>query len=231
MSAVPAGEVIARRGLRHGEPAGRDDRDDDRGGPVARQAADAVLVHDGRCAPIQALSHGDHGAGESNDLGAVKSARRAGGNERGQLDIGIASGHNIAHDFSEFGVVEPPAVNFGANVAQRIEWPGMADSDGGTLNRTEPGPGYLRQGRFTWSQEVARDAVERRNDRGATDGHTNARVGREALGPADVAVASHIDNRFLMGVDAEALEAQCVWTCRHSISILLQGFTVASQSR
>ena len=67
----------ARRRLRHHEAERGDDRDDDRRGAVAGQAADAVLVDHGAGGPLQAIAGLDHRTGERQHLLVVRAAREA----------------------------------------------------------------------------------------------------------------------------------------------------------
>ena len=73
----------ARRGLGHGEAEGRDDRHHDQGRAIARQTADAVLVHHRRAPPGKALAGVDHGARERDRFGEVQPVAGAGG-EKGR---------------------------------------------------------------------------------------------------------------------------------------------------
>ena len=99
VSAVPAGEVMARDGgLGEGDAVGGDDGHDDHAGAIARDAADAVLVRHQGLAPVELLAAVDHGPRQGQDLVALQPDLGAGDHEGGHLDLGIAVGDDVPGD-------------------------------------------------------------------------------------------------------------------------------------
>ena len=87
-----------RRSLGTQHAVRRHDGHDQHGGTVARDAADAVLVHHQALVPIKPLARGHHGVGEEEHFFAVQLVAVARDDEGRELDLGIAVLGDITHD-------------------------------------------------------------------------------------------------------------------------------------
>jgi hypothetical protein len=121
------GRDRARRGLGHRQPAGRDDGHDEQRRAVARQAADAMFVHDPVAAPVQPFPHVDHRPRQRDGLVEIEAVARAGGDEGGQVQVGVAAGRDVADDGAKGTGIEAVAVDLGTDMAERLEDRRMAD--------------------------------------------------------------------------------------------------------
>jgi hypothetical protein len=124
VSAVPAGEVIAR---------------DEVLGIVSPQAATmgttrSVVRLPGRpptqClsttsgrGPSPAVAHVDHRPRQRDGLVEVEAVAGAGGDEGGQVQVGVAARRDVADDGAKGIAIEAVAVDLGADMAERIERP------------------------------------------------------------------------------------------------------------
>ena len=100
----------ARRGLGDHQTRGRDDGHHDRRRPVARQAADTMLVHDAGRGPGQPVADGHHRPRQTGRLGVVKRQGRSRRQEGRDLGIAQPAGLHVAQDRRETALVQPPAV-------------------------------------------------------------------------------------------------------------------------
>ena len=105
------GDRTARR-LGDQIPRRRDDGDDDRRRPVARQSADAVFVENGPVPPVERLPGILHGAGQRHGLDLVQPVARTGGNECGKLEIRKPIVEGVADDSCETGLIQSFAIGF-----------------------------------------------------------------------------------------------------------------------
>ena len=101
VSAVPAGEVIAREDVFGIVSRGRDDRHHDHRGAVAGNAADAMLVDDDRVRPFQLRAGLRHRAGEGEQFVAGHEARRA-DQERCDLHVRVSIMRRVVDDGAYF---------------------------------------------------------------------------------------------------------------------------------
>lgn len=77
-------------GFGHYEAEGGDDGDDDGSDAISREATDAVFVYDEVFVPVDTVTDVDHGFGEVNYFFVVEAVRGAGGEECGDLSIGVS---------------------------------------------------------------------------------------------------------------------------------------------
>jgi hypothetical protein len=87
---------------------GGGDGHDDRGGAISKEPAHAVLVHDLRAAPRQAVAGLDHGAGQAHRLVEIELGAGAGGDERGDVQVRATPAHDVTDDGSHG--LEPQAL-------------------------------------------------------------------------------------------------------------------------
>ena len=156
MSAVPAGEVIAR---------------DDVFGMMTPAAVTigttmSVVRFPGR-PPTLCLSMtgerpqssrsplGHHRQGQVDHLLAVEPLAAAGGEKRREVDVGVAAGRDVVHDRAEAGRVEPLAVDLRADVPERVERQRVGELHRRSF-RGELGPGALRQSGVRHAEQVRR---------------------------------------------------------------------------
>ena len=216
----------ARGGLGHQQAAGRGDGDHDRRGAVARQAAHAVLVHDGRAAPVEALARLDHRARDRDRLGGVEQRVGAGGDVSGELDVGIAAVADVADDRARGVLAEAVAVKLAAHEAHRFDRRGVAELRVLAVGGAEQVPGGLGKAGFVVVQHVGGDHVHGGDDVPVPHRDLHAVLAAEALGAADVAVRAHVDHGLLVGVDAGASEDEEIVVHVSPGVVVARGFMV-----
>ena len=118
-----------RRGLGNRQSRRCDDRDDDQGRPVAGQPADAMLVHDHRLRPREPRPHVDHRARQRDRFAGIEPVAGAGGDERGEVQIRILSGDDVAHDLAHRVIVEAMAIDLRPQVGERLDRRRMGHDD------------------------------------------------------------------------------------------------------
>ena len=116
----------ARGCLGDGEAMCRDDRDDDHGGAVSRNAADAMLVDDDGAWPFQLRPGDGHRMNQSEQLAAGHEARRT-DQERRDLHVRIAVMREVLDDGVDLGRLERSALNLAANGIEAFRRCGRAD--------------------------------------------------------------------------------------------------------
>jgi hypothetical protein len=202
------GDCAGRR-LGHDEAVRCDDRDDNRGGSIARQPADAVLVYDDRRIPAQAVADLDHGARQVGCLILVKRQGGARRQEGGEMHIGVAAGDNVFDDCRESGRIEAIAVDAPAHACQRFERGGMRDLNGLAVRDAKDRPGGLRERDLVErDQLVALDLEEGCLHLSAAARDENLRACGKTLRTADMAVCAHDHDRLMLCVHAQTLCAE-----------------------
>ena len=88
-----------------------------------------MFVNDEVTAPVQPFAHVDHRARQRDGLVEIEAVARAGGDEGGQVQIGVAAGRDVADDGAEGTAIEAVAVDLGTDMAERIEHRRMADGE------------------------------------------------------------------------------------------------------
>ena len=112
----------ARGRLGDRQPVRRDDRHNDHGRAIARDAADAMLVDDDRPVPFELRSGLGHRMGQSEKLVARHETGGA-DQERRDLHVGIAIVREVIDDRADFRRAQRAALDFGAH---RVETSGEA---------------------------------------------------------------------------------------------------------
>ncbi|MNJ45178.1 hypothetical protein D3C77_402630 [compost metagenome] len=198
----------ARRGLWHDQAAGGEDGHHDRRGPVARQAADAVLVHDDVRRPAQAVADVHHGAGERHELGVVERKHRGGGQKGREMDGRVASSRHILDDPLDRALVQPRSIDPATNAGHGLDGRSVAHRDGIARCHLQKSPSLFRERRLVEAEDVPVHLVQGGVDFPASGREQHLGAGRQALRAADGAVAPHQNYRFVLGVKAEAARLQ-----------------------
>ena len=166
-----------------------------------------MFVGDRRAPPGDALARVDHRPRQIDGFLKVHTSAGAGAQEGRDVQVGVTTRRDVADDRVERLRVEPVAMDLRAHRAQRIERRGVRHADAIARRGAQGLPCTDRHAGLAGSQQVGVHDVERRDDAPLTQGHFQARLGFEALGTADMAVAAHVDHVLLMRVDAERAQA------------------------
>jgi hypothetical protein len=90
-----------RRCLGYRQAAGRSDRDDNRRGAISGQTTDRVLIDNHPAAPRYVLARVNHRARKPADFLIVEGSSRAGGDEGGEVNAGIAAARDVGDDLPQ----------------------------------------------------------------------------------------------------------------------------------
>ena len=205
MSAVPAGEVMAREEvLGIVSPA------------AATMATTSGVVRLPGSPPTQCLSTigvrpqsmrsptSDHGARQPDHLFEIERIGRAGRDEGRQVDVLEAAGGDVVDDLLEGVIAQPVAIDLAAHMAEGFERRRMADRDGVARLELQFGPGIFGKPDLALAQHVGGDDIERGDDGLAAMRHQHAVLRGEAFRAADMAVGAHIDMGLVQRFDAHA---------------------------
>ena len=198
----------ARGGLGHHQAVGRGDGHHQRRGAVARQAADAMLVHHQRRGPGQALADLDHGPGQVHGLGLVQRQGGRGGEEGRQLHVGVAATDHVEDDGGEVAGFEPSPMHAAAHAGQRFQYRWMPHLHAVAVADAQRRPGRFGQHHQVTSEQVAIGLVEQGLHLAVTGHDQHLRARGQALGMADVAVHVHDRDALVLGMQAHAHGAQ-----------------------
>ena len=180
----------------------------DHRGAVARNAADAVLVHHPFIAPVQPVADGGHGAGEVQHLLRSHEAG-AGHKEGGDLHLGIAQRGDVSDHLGILRRRQDMALRLGAHGFETFQRPWMADRNRCALGQAEQAEGFLRQAEFVRCQQYGIiDDVQRRRHLPARPDHLDLGQRLEFLRLIEGTTAIEIDDALAVGVDADAFEFQ-----------------------
>ena len=198
----------ARGRLGHHQTVGCDDRDHDRRGPVARQSTNAVLVHDHRHVPRQAVPDVDHRCGQVDGLLLIQRQGRTGGQECGQVHVRVASRGDVLDDRLQGGRIEPVAIDASSHVCQGVQARRMGDLDGRALRDAQAFPRGLGQRRLAGRHQIAIGLIKHRQDLSPPRREQDLGAGAQTFGAADMAIGSHDRDRLVLGMQAQAPGAQ-----------------------
>ena len=205
----------ARRGLGAAHAVRGHDGHHQHRGAVARDAADAVLVHHRPAAnlraPVQAAADGDHGLGQVQHLVAVEF-ELVGGHDKGrQLDLGVARRRDVLHHGAQVLAAQAFARDLavqrgdGGRGLRRIDARGMAGRHG------QAGEGVLAQAQFHRAHDGRIVHHVQHGEQGLAVGlHLHLRQGLEARGAHHRTVAVQKHHALAPGVDAHAADGEGV---------------------
>src|SRR3546814_20036148 len=100
----------------------------------------------------------------------------------------------------------------------------MAHGDRAVCAGAEATPSRFRQPCLVLLQQIAGHLMQRRDDRVLAVCQAHPIVRGKSLRPADMAVTAHVDDRFVLGIDAEAPCAQPIGGYGRAVSELLSWF-------
>lgn len=167
-----------------------------------------MLVDDHRPGPAQSVADLHHRPGQRDHLAKVGGLGGEGGDEGGELDIGITFARNVPDDRADPSCVEPVAVQLGAHRAHRFERLRMADGGGRSVGNPEPSPDHFGQSDLVRSDDVVADLVEGGDRRPAVGDQLDHGARGEPLRPRDGAVDVHQDKRLVLGLEPEPANAK-----------------------
>ena len=88
-----------------------------------------MLVHDDAGRPSQPFAHLHHRVGQRKNLLMIERAGGAGGEKRGEMNVGILAVHDVLDDGVERGLAQRVAINAAADVTEGIERAGVGHDD------------------------------------------------------------------------------------------------------
>jgi hypothetical protein len=198
VSAVPAGEVIAR---------------DDVFGKsmpcaVAGNTADAVLVDDEVALPVQAFARARHGVGERQRLVGGHETR-TGHEEGGDFHVGPAMFGQIVHRVPDLARCERVAADLVIDRGKAARRRRGFDADLLARGKAEPAEGRHGEPGFAHIDERRVVGDHHRSENGAVAcGHFDLARAGEAFGTQRLAPACEHDDVFAECIEGERLDGE-----------------------
>jgi hypothetical protein len=216
----------AARGLRDHHAVRRHDRDDEKRGAVAWNAADAMLVDDERLLPVEALAGVDHRAREREHLVPIHLGLPGGDQERADLGLGIAARSDVADDFGVVRRREAVAGDLAPHRVHRRGGFGVLDRQRLPRASAELGECLFRKTELARRDDTrVVDDVEDREHALAVRADFDLGQCLESLGPVDRALAVHVRDILAIGIDRNPPQPQ------RAHPLVLHGITIARGRR